>query len=73
MTKMLTYYLAGTVQWLILFGFLAATSSLRKEILISFITFSMGVVIGLIMRDRFSTKPWLIAFVPILHLLIGFF
>ncbi len=73
MTKMLTYYFVGTILWVILFGFLAATSSLQREILLNFITLSIGVVVGLIMRDRFSKKPWLLIFVPVLHLLIGFF
>lgn len=71
--KMIGYYLIGSLLWFIIFGFLAAASGLRIQIINSFVTLTIGVFMGFLIRDKFAEKPWLFIFVPLLQLIIGMF
>jgi len=71
--KMLLWYGLGSVIWFVGFGFVVATVDLQLLIVGNFAVFSLGLVVGISAKDYVATKPWLLAFLPPLHLLAGFF
>ena len=71
--RIIIWYIIGSVLWLIVFGFLAATSDLQAVIITNFATLTGGLFIGLIFKEQFLKRPWLILFIPILHLATGMF
>ena len=73
MKKIIAWYFLGFVLWFLAFAFLAATSDLKAMIFFNFITLTIGLFIGLILKNQFINKPWLIILIPILHLVLGFF
>jgi hypothetical protein len=71
LARIFIWYGVGSLLWFLIFGFLAATSDLQALIIGSYLTFTIGLFIGLIFKDQFLRRPWLILFVPILHLVVG--
>lgn len=72
-SKMIAWYVVGSVLWFFIFGFIMATSLLRAQIIVSFATLTAGLFVGLLMKAQFIKRPWLLVFVPILHLVAGIF
>jgi len=73
MIKIIIWYVAGSAIWFLVFGFLAATTKLQIQIIVSYITLTAGLFIGFIMKDAFLKRPWLVVFIPVLHLIAGMF
>ena len=65
--KITTWYIVGSVP----FAFLMSTWDDYIKIIINFITLTVGLFIGILLRNYFMKRPWLILFVPILYLILG--
>lgn len=71
--KIIIWYILGSMFWGVMFGFLMATHELQVNIIASFGTLTIGLFIGLLLKEYFLKKPWLIMFLPILHFIVGMF
>jgi hypothetical protein len=71
--KTIIWYLAGSAIWFVVFGFLAATTKLQIQIIVSYVTLTAGLFIGFTMKEIFLKRPWLAVFIPILHIIAGMF
>lgn len=57
----------------ILLGIIQATFDLYLRIIFNFAALTIGLTIGLLLKERFLKRPWLIVFVPILYFVLGMF
>jgi hypothetical protein len=71
--KMLLWYSLGSILWFVALGFVPVTTDAMLPIVGGFAMFSLGLLLGLSMRSPFVRRPWLLAFLPLLHFFVGLF
>lgn len=67
--KLVIWYVAGSI-WL---GFIMATGDELVRILFNFAVLTVGLTTGLLLKEQFLKRPWLIVFVPIIYFIVGMF
>jgi hypothetical protein len=73
MSKVVIFYLAGSLIWALLLSFMMATQELTNFLIVNYLTLTLGFMIGIFGKKIFDNRPWLLLFVPSLPLIIGFF
>ena len=68
--KLIIWY---SVPAVILLGMIQATMDLLLTIIFNFATLTVGLAVGLLLKERFLKRPWLIVLVPIFYFILGMF
>jgi len=68
--KMLLWYFAGFVIWFLCLCMMPTTVEDSIMICFHYFFMTLGLFIGIICRDLFCKKPWLLIFLPPLHIVL---
>lgn len=68
--KLIIWY---SIPAVILLGIIPATLDLFLMIIFNFATLTIGLAVGLLLKEQFLKRPWLIVFVPILYFILRMF
>ena len=75
--KMPVYYFLGSVVWFILINMMPIMTEMRSLVMpmfyLSFFFLTIGLFIGILLKDLFHKKPWLLFFLPVLQVLVFVF
>jgi len=68
--KVILSYCLGSVVWFAACCFIPASGDEMVILYLAFLYLTIGLAIGLFLRDIVYSKPWLLVFVPVLQLLL---
>ena len=71
--KAFGYYAGGTVLWVLLLSAIPATQTDTNALITNYFTLTFGLVVGSFCKRFFEKRPWVLLFVPVLPLTVGFF
>jgi hypothetical protein len=67
--KLIFWYSIGSFLWFFFTCWMPATFESMLVVYFGFINITGGIIIGILGKESFYNKPWLLLFVPILYLL----
>ncbi len=71
--KIILSYVAGSVVWFVLLGFLQATNDIIMACVGNYLALTVGLALGGYGQALIKRRPWLLVLVPNAPLVLGFF
>ena len=72
-SRVLIWYLGGSVLWLLVLSLMMATKGTIVVLVSNYVGLTLGFALGVYGNSLVKRQPWLLLFVPIAPLVLGFF